>query len=129
MYSRTLSAPRSAFFLFGPRGTGKSTWLRTAFPDAFVVNLLPVDAMLRYQRDHAQFRAEVLAQRRNWLRDKVDAALKDGASGEVAGALSEWREGMLDGAKSLAAGDKLQGLLARGTGGNKLLDEILSVTR
>ena len=28
------------FFLLGPRGTGKSTWLRTVFPDALVVNLL-----------------------------------------------------------------------------------------
>ena len=59
---------RSAFFLFGPRGTGKSTWTRTALPDAFVVNLLPPDAMLLYQRDPAHFGAEVLAQPRDrWI--------------------------------------------------------------
>ncbi len=63
-------------------------------------------------------------QRRNWLRDKVDAALKDGASGDVLAALKEWREGMLDGDKSLTAGDKISALLAKGSGGNKLLDEI-----
>jgi len=28
MYARLLEVPRGSFFLFGPRGTGKSTWLR-----------------------------------------------------------------------------------------------------
>ena len=32
--------PPGHFFLFGPRGTGKSTWLRAAFPDAVRVDLL-----------------------------------------------------------------------------------------
>ena len=31
---------RGHFFLFGPRGTGKSTWLRAALPDAVRVDLL-----------------------------------------------------------------------------------------
>lgn len=35
--------PRQSFFLFGPRGTGKSTWLAQAFPDALSVNLLEQD--------------------------------------------------------------------------------------
>ena len=36
-----LIRPREGhFFLLGPRGTGKSTWLRTIFPDALVVDLL-----------------------------------------------------------------------------------------
>jgi predicted AAA+ superfamily ATPase len=61
MYTRSLTAPRSSFFLFGPRGTGKSTWIRSSFPGAFVVNLLPPDALIRYERDPALFRAEVLA--------------------------------------------------------------------
>ena len=25
---RLVTAPRSSFFLFGPRGTGKTTWVR-----------------------------------------------------------------------------------------------------
>jgi uncharacterized protein len=37
---RLLEAPRSSFFLFGPRGTGKSTWLRGAFPRAHTLSLL-----------------------------------------------------------------------------------------
>ena len=32
--------PAGHFFLFGPRGTGKSTWLREAFPDAVRIDLL-----------------------------------------------------------------------------------------
>jgi uncharacterized protein len=37
---RFFQAPSSHFFLFGPRGTGKSTWLRQAFPNALWVDLL-----------------------------------------------------------------------------------------
>jgi predicted AAA+ superfamily ATPase len=39
-YPRFLQPPRSHFFLFGPRGTGKSTWLRARFPDALWFDLL-----------------------------------------------------------------------------------------
>lgn len=37
---RFLEPPGRSFFLFGPRGTGKSTWLRQALPGALVVDLL-----------------------------------------------------------------------------------------
>ncbi len=37
---RFFSPPKQSFFLFGPRGTGKSTWMRALFPDAFYLNLL-----------------------------------------------------------------------------------------
>lgn len=37
---RFLQDPGSHFFLFGPRGTGKSTWLHMVFPEAVVVDLL-----------------------------------------------------------------------------------------
>src|SRR5206468_1195377 len=40
---RFFKAPRQSFFLFGPRGTGKSTWLRHAMPDALFVDLLQPD--------------------------------------------------------------------------------------
>ena len=39
-YARLLTPPKGSFFLFGPRGTGKSTWLASAFPDAHVIDLL-----------------------------------------------------------------------------------------
>ena len=40
LVSRFFKAPASSFFLFGPRGTGKSTFVRQSFPDALYVDLL-----------------------------------------------------------------------------------------
>ena len=45
---RFLSCPSSSFFLFGPRGTGKSTWLQQEFPDALFVDLLLQETYHRY---------------------------------------------------------------------------------
>src|SRR3954465_3974934 len=68
MFPRFLPTPRSSFFLFGPRGTGKSTWIRSNFEDAFVVNLLAAEVMLRYERNPEAFRAEVLTHPRSrWI--------------------------------------------------------------
>lgn len=38
--SRLLTPPKESFFLFGPRGTGKSTWLKKAFPNALFIDFL-----------------------------------------------------------------------------------------
>lgn len=44
MYSRLLAPPaRSSFFLFGPRGTGKTTWVKSNFPRALYFDLLKAD--------------------------------------------------------------------------------------
>ncbi|MDO8515363.1 MAG: AAA family ATPase [bacterium] len=41
MYSRLIKPPaRTSFFLFGPRGTGKTTWLKQNFPNALYYDLL-----------------------------------------------------------------------------------------
>jgi predicted AAA+ superfamily ATPase len=40
MVSRFCEIPDRSFFLFGPRGTGKTTWLRHRLPDALFVDLL-----------------------------------------------------------------------------------------
>ena len=40
---RFLQVHSGSFFLFGPRGTGKTTWLRRQLPDALFVNLLRPD--------------------------------------------------------------------------------------
>jgi hypothetical protein len=37
---RFLALPDGSFFLLGPRGTGKTTWLRRRLPEALWVNLL-----------------------------------------------------------------------------------------
>ncbi len=46
---RFFRPPSTSFFLFGPRGTGKSTWLRATFPDALWIDLLAPDQLRRYQ--------------------------------------------------------------------------------
>lgn len=46
--SRFLQGPNSSFFLFGPRGTGKSTWLRSARPNAIWLDLLDPAAQRLY---------------------------------------------------------------------------------
>ena len=41
MYARILTYPKDrSFFLFGPRSTGKSTWVQEAFPSGLFVDLL-----------------------------------------------------------------------------------------
>lgn len=37
---RIIKSPKESFFLLGPRGTGKSTWLQHTFPEAVRVDLL-----------------------------------------------------------------------------------------
>ena len=46
MLNRIIKAPEQSFFLLGPRGSGKSTWLRAVFPEAHVVDLLSEERMI-----------------------------------------------------------------------------------
>lgn len=46
--SRFFTEPESSFFLFGPRGTGKSTWLRQTYPDALFIDLLDPETYRLY---------------------------------------------------------------------------------
>lgn len=44
MYSRLITIPKDkSFFLFGPRGTGKTTWVKTTFPKAVYIDLLEAE--------------------------------------------------------------------------------------
>ena len=44
MYTRLLKHPeKKSFFLFGPRGTGKTTWLKAQFPQALYFDLLDAE--------------------------------------------------------------------------------------
>lgn len=45
---RFFQPPKGHFFLFGPRGTGKSTWVQQAFPDALRIDLLAPDILRAY---------------------------------------------------------------------------------
>jgi uncharacterized protein len=53
--------PDRSFFLFGPRGTGKSTWLRAVMPGARWYDLLHTDVYVRLLADPSTFRREVEA--------------------------------------------------------------------
>lgn len=40
MFQRFFTPPKGSYFLFGPRGTGKSTWLKSQYPNALWIDLL-----------------------------------------------------------------------------------------
>jgi predicted AAA+ superfamily ATPase len=48
MIDRFLKKTRESFFLFGPRGTGKSTWIEMIFKNALAINLLEPDVFRRF---------------------------------------------------------------------------------
>lgn len=61
MFKRVLSLPNRSFLLLGPRGTGKTTWLKQALPQALWYNLLLDRELLRLMRDPGVFRREIEA--------------------------------------------------------------------
>ncbi len=63
MFKRRFGDPGGSYFLFGPRGTGKSTWLRETYPKAVIIDLLQPDVFRSY------------AARPERLRERVHGAL------------------------------------------------------
>ena len=63
--------PDGHFFLFGPRGTGKSTWLRAAFPDAAWVDLLHPAEQRRYAARPERLRERAAAGAADLVIDEV----------------------------------------------------------
>jgi predicted AAA+ superfamily ATPase len=61
MLERILKAPQQSFFLMGPRGSGKSTWLRATFPDAYVFDLLSEETYQRLLARPGSFADELRA--------------------------------------------------------------------
>lgn len=63
MIKRTLSPlKKRSFFLFGPRQTGKSTYVNTLLePQDLYITLLPQESFFSYVRSPGTFRQEVLA--------------------------------------------------------------------
>ncbi|NLB68979.1 MAG: ATP-binding protein [Lentisphaerae bacterium] len=58
---RALICPEESFFLLGPRGTGKSTWLRRHFPEAKFVDLLNEMTRFRLMAQPGAFGLELEA--------------------------------------------------------------------
>ena len=46
MFARFFRPPAGSYFLFGPRGTGKSTWLREEYPEALLIDLIDPETAL-----------------------------------------------------------------------------------
>ena len=59
--ARILVPPKGSFFLFGPRGTGKSTWMRSVFPTAPRIDLLDEALYQSYLGNAGLFAAELQA--------------------------------------------------------------------
>lgn len=62
MFTRLLPLPDHSFFLFGPRGTGKTTWLRSVLPDAVWFDLLRTQTVLSLARRPESFQQQIEAQ-------------------------------------------------------------------
>ncbi|MEK6715357.1 MAG: AAA family ATPase [Candidatus Omnitrophota bacterium] len=58
---RLFIPPKQSFFLFGPRGTGKSTWLKANMPDAVWIDLLEADEFRSYSARPERLKELVLA--------------------------------------------------------------------
>jgi predicted AAA+ superfamily ATPase len=68
MFTRRLQRPERSFFLLGPRGTGKTTWLREALPSALWFDLLRTATFLELSQQPDRFRQQIEARpRRSWL--------------------------------------------------------------
>ena len=61
MITRQYRLPDHSFFLFGPRGTGKTTWLKHVLPDALWFDLLRTQVVLALSRQPESFRQQVEA--------------------------------------------------------------------
>ena len=61
MYARFYRPPAASFFLFGPRGTGKSTWLRERYPDALIIDLIDPESTRFYGAAPERLRQTIAA--------------------------------------------------------------------
>jgi uncharacterized protein len=68
MFRRTLRPPEDSAFLFGPRGTGKSTWIARSLPDAITYDLLDSALALQLAREPSTLARELAAvDRHRWV--------------------------------------------------------------
>ena len=68
MYTRTLISPNHSFFLFGPRATGKTTWLRNTIKSSLWLNLLLDEELIPVLNNTSEFRARIDAlPKESWI--------------------------------------------------------------
>ena len=59
LIERSFSESRGSFFLFGPRGTGKSTWLKSRYPGSLTIDLLEPEVYRSYSARPERLRQRV----------------------------------------------------------------------
>lgn len=67
MFPRLLEPPKGSFFLFGPRGTGKSSWVRARLPKAVILDLLEADRYLELHADPHRLERHVPRDHSGWV--------------------------------------------------------------
>ncbi len=69
MFKRLLNINKidTSAFIFGPRGTGKTQWVKSAFPEALYIDLLNHRDYTRLQADPTRLEAMVLAHNNPWV--------------------------------------------------------------
>ena len=60
-------ASQKSFFLFGPRGTGKTSWVKNHFPEALYIDLLKHQDYLLLQANPSRLESMVLAHNSPWI--------------------------------------------------------------
>ena len=68
MYARIIKHPlNKSFFLFGPRGTGKTTWVKTTFPDAVFIDLLESELYISLLANPQRLEMYIPRDFNNWI--------------------------------------------------------------
>lgn len=68
MYARIIKYPlNKSFFLFGPRGTGKTTWVKTTFPDAVFIDLLESELYIGLLANPQRLEMHIPKDFNNWI--------------------------------------------------------------
>jgi predicted AAA+ superfamily ATPase len=67
MYARLQAVPERSFFLFGPRGTGKTAWLKRHLGEALTFDLLLADQYQRLVAAPQRLRDEIPAAFSGWV--------------------------------------------------------------
>jgi len=70
MFKRLINVPlktKKSFFLFGPRGTGKTTWLRQNLPEQLYINLLDSESYNRLSANPGLIRQMIPPNYSDWI--------------------------------------------------------------
>jgi len=61
LITRFFSIPATSCFIFGPRGVGKSTWIKTTFQNNYLIDLLDESVFIQYSNNPARLKQFVHA--------------------------------------------------------------------